>query len=342
MTPRQRVLAAIAHREVRPVPFSIAFHDGIAHRLDEHYGSPEWREHIDRCFAGCQPVEMRAKTPTASEASRAVDVFGGLWRVDGLADHLVQPALPEPSFAGYRFPDPRAFRSEERLARCRESIRDNGDRFTVAGVWGMGLYESSWWMRGFEGAMTDAAADEGFYDELIERLARLVEACLDIALEVPADAVSFGDDFGDQNGVTIGPGRWRRFFKARYARIFGKAHAAGRFVLLHSCGSVADILPDLIDVGVDVLDPFQPEPRGMNPYELKRRYGGRITFRGGVGSQTTIPFGTPEAIRAEVRRLCREVGRGGGFIGAPAKAVRDETPLANAVALLEAFNDQGG
>ena len=102
----------------------------------------------------------------------------------------------------------------------------------------------------------------------------------------------------------------------------------------------ADIISDLIEVGIDVLNPIQPEARGMNLYELKRIYGDRITLCGGLGSQSTIPFGAPATIRAEVACLIRELGRGGGFILAPAKAIRDETPLENALVVLDAFANQ--
>jgi uroporphyrinogen decarboxylase len=105
----------------------------------------------------------------------------------------------------------------------------------------------------------------------------------------------------------------------------------------HSCGSVAEIVPDLIEIGLDVLESVQPEPVGMNPYELKRRYGNRITFWGGLGSQSTIPYAAPGQVRAEIDRLRREMSVGGGYILAPAKPLQPETPIANAVAVLEAF-----
>ena len=93
---------------------------------------------------------------------------------------------------------------------------------------------------------------------------------------------------------------------------------------------------------LDVLESVQPEPAGMNPYELKRQWGEKITFWGGLGSQSTIPFGTPEEIKAEVSKLRREMGRGGGYILAPAKALQPGTPIENAVAVFEAFTGEEG
>jgi uroporphyrinogen decarboxylase len=135
--------------------------------------------------------------------------------------------------------------------------------------------------------------------------------------------------------VILGPDRWRRFIKPAWARIYEEVHRQGKIVISHSCGSVADIMGDAIEIGLDVLESVQPEAAAMNPYELKARWGDKITFWGCLGSQSTIPFGTPDEVRAEVRRLLREMGRGGGYIFSPAKPLQPETPVENAVAIIE-------
>jgi uroporphyrinogen decarboxylase len=341
-SPRDCVMASLRHQEIRPVPFWLGFQSGIAKRMDEHFGHDRWRASFqDKYLIGCDPIGSVVRPPLAEDPTLARDYFGSLWRIDGLAHHLEKPALAGPSLDRLPRPDPARLRNPERLERCRKFIANNREeRYVGAAVWGTGLYETAWCVRGFEDSLADAAGDEVFYQELVDRIAEHVDMALDMALELPVDFVSFGDDVGDQNGVTIGPDRWRRYFKAHWARLCGKAHAAGKKVFLHSCGSVADLVPDLIEVGIDILDPVQPEPRGMNPYALKKAYGDRITFHGGLGSQTTIPFGTPSSIRDEIGNLCREMGRGGGYILKPAKAVRDETPLENALAVLDAFVNQ--
>jgi uroporphyrinogen decarboxylase len=156
------------------------------------------------------------------------------------------------------------------------------------------------------------------------------------------DGIMFSDDWGYQQGVLLGPDRWRKMLKPRLARLYDRVHEDGKFVLSHCCGSIADIMPDVIEIGLDVLESVQPEARGMNPYELKRRYGDAITFWGGLGSQSTIPFGTPDEIKDEVSRLCHEMGWGGGYILAPAKSLQPETPTENAAAVVEAFLQQAG
>jgi uroporphyrinogen decarboxylase len=182
-------------------------------------------------------------------------------------------------------------------------------------------------------------SNSDFFAEALDKIMNLYLNFVDYTCELPVDGILFGDDWGDQRGVIIGPKRWRQFLKPRWAQVYGRVHAHGKIVMHHSCGSVASILPDIIEIGVDVLESVQPEAAGMNPYELKKQFGDKITFWG-LGSQSTIPFGAPEQIQAEVRRLKAEVGKGGGYILAPAKPLQLETPTENAVAVLEAFTEK--
>lgn len=339
MKPRDLVLEQIHHRPTRPVPFTLSFEGDVADRLDAHYGGGRWRDGLVPYIASAAPVDTMAKEPI--EGGLARDVFGTLWRLDKRPFHLQRPAMAAPSFDGYDFPSPERFYKAETEAAARKTLAARPDSFRVAGI-SWGLFESSWGIRGFQNALMDAAAEPDFYEELLERITDLFMAFVEKAVAMPVDAVMFGDDWGDQRGVILGPERWRRMLKPRWARLYQAVHDAGKFTISHCCGSVVDIMPDIIEIGLDVLESVQPEARGMNPYELKRRWGDRITFWGGLGSQSTIPFATPDAIRAEVRRLVREMGKGGGYMLAPAKSLQPETPTENAVAVLESFVHQEG
>jgi uroporphyrinogen decarboxylase len=188
----------------------------------------------------------------------------------------------------------------------------------------------------------DAAGEPEFFEELLERITEHQLAIIDRLVELPVDGVMFSDDWGYQQGVLLGPARWRRVLKPRLARMYARVHAADKYTLSHCCGSVADIMVDIIEVGLDVLESVQPEAAKMNPYELKRNFGNHIAFWGGLGSQSLVPFGKPEEIRAEIAKMCREMGKGGGYILAPAKPLQPETPTENAAAIVESFLQQAG
>ncbi len=337
MSSREIVLAQIRHEETRPVPYTLGFEEGVAEKLDAFLGSDEWRRKIVPFMAVVDPVDTTREEWIDEVHKR--DAFGSLWRCDRRPYHIVEPAMREPSFDDYEFPGPDRFLEPARIEKARAELEAHPDRFRVVGM-GWGLFEQSWRIRGFENALIDAAAEPDFYTELLGRLKDLYRVFLDACADLPADAVLFGDDWGDQRGVILGPERWRQLLKPLWAELYEVVHAQGKIVISHCCGSVAEIMDDIIEIGLDVLESVQPEAAGMSPYELKKRYGDRIAFWGGLGSQSTIPFGTPDEIRAEVARLRSKMAKGGGYILSPAKALQPETPPENMAALVEAFTEQ--
>ena len=338
---RQRVLDQIHHRETQPLPYRLGIEEGVSARLDAHYGTDAWRGLIQNAISG---VGLPGTVVDQSaEGEYTTDFYGSRWQINRRPFHLVAPALAEPTLAGYRFPDLDTLFGPDWRARMTQDItreREAG-RFVTAGF-GFGLFERTWTLRGFNEILMDAAGDPAFYDALVEQVAQHQMAILERLLELPVDGIMFSDDWGYQREVLLGPERWRRFIKPRLARMYALVHAADKYTLSHCCGSVRSIMPDIIEIGLDVLESVQPEAEGMNPYDLKREYGHEITFWGGLGSQSTIPFGTPAEIEAEVAHLCSAMGQGGGYILGPAKALQPETPTANAAAVVEAFLAQAG
>jgi uroporphyrinogen decarboxylase len=347
-TPREIVFDAIQHRQPVEVPYTLGFENevdkplnadsDVEKRLDEYYGGPHWQKRLKRYMTGVGAVDTDKKE--AISAERWQDAYGGIWRIDRLPWHLETPPLKTPSFEGYTFPAPQVFYRPDWKANAYKTIEENKDTFIVGNL-GWGLFERSWNLRGFENILMDAIEHPDFFAEALDKIMNLYLDFVDYTCELPVDGILFGDDWGDQRGVIIGPKRWRQFLKPRWAQVYGRVHAHGKIVMHHSCGSVASILPDIIEIGVDVLESVQPEAAGMNPYELKKQFGDKITFWGCLGSQSTIPFGKPSEVRAEIQRLRSEMGKGGGYILSPAKPLRSETPTENAVAIVEAFVEGG-
>lgn len=331
-SPREIVLEQIHHHDTWPIPFTIGFEDGVAERVDAYYGDASWRERVPRYMLGVSTVDADRKAYLGPTHYR--DAFGSTWSIAGRPFHLVRPGLTESSFEHYEFPSADVFTDEEMGRRAIAACEASPHLFRFAGF-GWGLFERSWTIRGFQEVFMDVIADPDFYEELLDRISALHLAFVEASARLPVDAIFFSDDWGDQRGVLIGPERWRRFLKPRLAKVYQACHDAGKLAMSHCCGNVSDIMGDIVEIGLDVLESVQPE--AMNPYELKRRWGDRITFWGGLGSQSTIPFGTCQTIFDEVERLCREMSKGGGYILTSAKSLQPETPTENAVAVLEAF-----
>jgi len=336
MTRREYVLAAINHEQTDRIPYTLGFEGGTDVELDKYYGSTGWRNKIQSYLIGVGGVDTTCEKQI--DESHRRDAFGTIWRTDRLPWHLETPGLTKPSLEGFDWP------TIDRFPRyVAENIGEltgpNAERFSLMNI-GWGLFEQTWRIRGFENAMMDCVTQTDFYEELLDRLTDLRIEMVEKCKDVPSDAIMFGDDRGEQRGVIIGPELWRKYLKPRWAKVFDAVHAQGKYAITHSCGSVADIMPDIIEIGLDVLESVQPEPYGMNPFELKKKFGDKIAFWGCLGSQSDIPFSTPQEIHKKVDRLCMEMGKGGGYILAPAKSIQPGTPPENSAAVVESFIKQ--
>ncbi|NPV53723.1 MAG: hypothetical protein HPY71_09395 [Firmicutes bacterium] len=173
----------------------------------------------------------------------------------------------------------------------------------------------------------------GFYLEVSRRMFEKARNKMDIFF--------MGEDFGTQNGLIMSRDMWRIFIAPRLKSLFEQAKLYGYKVMLHSCGSVRDLIPDLIEMGLDGLDPIQVRARGMNIEELKQEYGSVLTFRGSIDTQQTLPYGTPEDVKREViDRICK-IAPGGGFILNSSQNLLPEIPLENIITMYRTAYEYG-
>lgn len=239
----------------------------------------------------------------------------------------------------YPLPD---FEAEYRYAHLPAQIEQlHAAGFPVSAMMHCTVFEVAWYMRSMERLLMDFSDGSAFAETLLDRITEKRTIQARRYAELGVDIVQFGDDIGSQRGLLMSLPMWRRWLKPRLARVIAEARAARPDVLIfyHSDGDVRDAIPDLIEIGVEILNPVQPEC--MNPAELKRHYGGHLAFWGTIGTQTTMPFGTPADVRREVRARIESVGRGGGLLLAPTHMVEPDVPFGNIVALVEAAKEYG-
>lgn len=155
-------------------------------------------------------------------------------------------------------------------------------------------------------------------------------------------AILIADDIGSQNGPLISLEHFRRFFKPHYRRLIEMVHKHGLIVEYHSCGSIINFIPDLIDMGIDILNPIQTSAKGMNPKKLKEEYGNDIAFSGGIDVQTILPSSNPQKVRDEVFYLLETMGKNGGYILEPSHAIQSDTPPENVMTMYRAVYEYYG
>jgi uroporphyrinogen decarboxylase len=178
-------------------------------------------------------------------------------------------------------------------------------------------------------------------EALLERTTAMSCAMAARYAEAGVDIIYYGEDIASQQDLLMHIRTWRKWLKPRLARVIESARRAKPDIhfLYHSDGNVARVVPELIEIGVDVLNPIQPEC--MDPAALKRQFGDRLAFNGGISVQKTMPWGTPSDVRREVKQLIATVGQGGGLVIAPAHVIEPEVPWENIVAFHEAVDEYG-
>jgi uroporphyrinogen decarboxylase len=339
MTKRERVHASIARSGFDAIPWQFDLTSAVIRKLEAHWGSSDVRARLEDhvLFAHLRKPD---EVPQPSDPELIRDELGAMWRRSardynvGDWGELVEHPLAGPSLRGYRFPDAG---TPGRWDHVPEQRRLNPDLFLVAG--GYGLYESGWGLCGFENYLSYIAGEPAFVEELTEGLAELSCGVTRQLAGLGCDAIRFGDDWGFQDHLMIRPEQWRRIFKKHYARIYGAAREIGLIVSIHSCGNITEILPDLIEIGVQVVHPLQPE--AMDVERCRKEFGKDLTFWGGLGSQSTLPRGSVADVRREVRERLAQFASG-GYILAPAGAAPAETPAENIVAIVEEARAQLG
>jgi len=266
------------------------------------------------------------------------DEFGCVWDRRGGLPHPVAYPLAEAeadklgqALKGYKFPDP--YRAG-RFDQARQLADRYREEVFLFGKLGMCLFERAWSIRGMAQLLIDMAVQPEFVEALLDRI--LYEwnlPIIDQQLALGVDGFYFADDWGTKTGLMFSPDMWRRFIKPRLAIIYRHCREAGVVVGQHSDGAVEELFPDLIEIGLQVFNPLSPSV--MNPRAVKEKYGDRITLYGGIDVEHTLPHGTPDEIRAEIRSRVETIGRGGGYILQSSHTILEDVPMENIVAYID-------
>jgi uroporphyrinogen decarboxylase len=281
--------------------------------------------------------------PTTEEGC-IVNEFGMVMRQGPLYMEVIEAPLANVSSVDevrrFPFPDPLA---EGRFEEAQVDIARFQEDYFVIGDLELTMFEMAWHMVGLEKFMMDMSLGEPYVGALLDRVLEFSAGVGRRLVELGVDGVWTGDDFGSQMGMMISPAMWREIFKPRFAELFAELKAANPEVLImyHSDGAIAPILDDLVEIGMDVFNPVQPNVPGHEPEALKARLGDRLSFWGAIDQQHLLPNGTPEEISRDVREKIAALGPGGGYMCAPAHIVQADTSMENVEAFIEAVKAHG-
>lgn len=213
------------------------------------------------------------------------------------------------------------------LAECDA----HASRVIIGGMW-TGILGDCYRMRGFETFLYDMAAEPDMVSALVDRMTEFYLELNDRAfsqLRGKIDVWYFGNDFGSQGGLIFSREMFQRYFLDNYRKLIRLAHHYGVKVMCHSCGAIIPLIPDLIEAGIDLLDPVQTTAAGMDPARLKREFGDKLVFHGGVDTQHVLPDRTPEQVYDHCRQLIQALGRDGGYVFGSSNSIMPGTPVAN-------------
>ena len=236
------------------------------------------------------------------------------------------PLADDEAIDTYQAPDPKR---PELYTEAERVIREFKSEYWIVGVTVTTIFETAWALRGYERLLTDFVLAPDYVERLLDIPFSYHLTAAKRLVELGVDMIWTGDDMGTQNHMLISPAQWRRFFKPRMAEYFAALKAINPSVKIayHSDGNIESIIPDLIEIGLDVLNPIQPA--SMDPARLKKAYGKNLAFWGTIDEQYTLPFGTPDQVAAEVVTRLRTAGEHGGLILGPTHHVQLDTPMDN-------------
>ena len=380
MNSRERVLASLNHREPDRVPFdlgstvvtgiSVTAYRGLRKALGLSELEPTVVDMTQQIALVDEDVMVRLGVDAQGVSPRSSatfeievkdggdhtyfhDEFGTGWmmpKVGGFYYDMYEfplsgDGITAADVRSHAWPDPLDPRRFAGLRNAAQAVRDSG-RAVVVGSMSAGILEVFAWTRGFLDYFADLASDQALAEAFLEKTLEIQMAYWGRMIEEIGDLIDVAataDDFSGQQGLLFSPDTYRRLVKPRHARLFDLIHTRSNAkVFFHSCGSVRTAIPDLIDAGVDILNPVQVSARGMDSAELKREYGRELVFwGGGVDTQHVLGGGTPQEVRDEVRRRVTDLMSDGGFVFNTVHNIQANVPPENIIAMWETLQEVG-
>ncbi len=356
MKPRERVEIALNHEEADRCPMQISFTPEFAERLRDDMEIRGQRVHNPHGGGNTYELERAlgedmlltsvgwANSYYMHEADY-VDEWGVGWTnqpyetpfgIGHYTEIISHPLANEKAISSYQPPDPNR---AELYLDAEQVIQDFKAEYWIVGVTVTTIFETAWALRGLEQLLLDMVLDSDLANHILDIPYHYHLVAAKKLVEMGADMIWTGDDIGAQNKMLISPMMWRMYFKPRMANFISELKSLNPKIKVayHTDGNVYPIITELIEIGIDVLNPIQPA--SMNPSQIKDEFGDRLCFWGSVDEQHTLPFCTPAEVEAEIIERLKTIGKGGGLVISPTHHVQLDTPLENFWAMVKTIQN---
>ena len=361
MNSKECFIAACEHRNAERIPVDYLAHPAIDAKLKRHFGVEKEIDLLDQLgcdfnYLSCRDISQNEcsvpfykGTKLVSTLTERVCPFGIRWKrgaygskfaVDELIRGPLENVTSPQEILNHKLPSPADFDFSPLEGECES----HASRVIIGGLWGA-IFGDSYRMLGLENFLMNMRLAPDLIRTIVNRMTELYLAFNDVffaMLKGKLDVWFFGNDFATQDSLMFSKEMWEDFFMEPIKNLIAHAHSYNLKVMMHSCGAITELIPNLIEAGVDILDPVQVSAQHMDIQILKERFRDRLVFHGGIDTQHILPEGTAAEVREHVYETIRVLGKDGGYIFAPSQILGLDIPVENIIAMYEAVNQKNG
>lgn len=348
MNKRENLLRAVTRQDPEYVPYGFTFCPSLESEFKKRTGLTDYMDHFDMPYRYLDILPSKRLNDYSKYFENLPEgTFIDEWGVahlPGSVEHFAKMYHPMERFSSpeevWNFPLPDVL-DDYRWEGFEKKVKYVKDMGLAAIYFAIQIFEPAWYLRGMENMLADMLADEDMAKACLDRMTDIKSKMCAKLAQAGIDIIVYGDDVGTQKGMMMSPEQWRKWLKPTMKTAIQAAKDVnpGLIAFYHSDGVIYDIIPELIEIGVDVLNPIQPEC--MDPILIKKLYGDKLSFWGTIGTQTTMPFGTPEEVERQIRLMMETVGAGGGLVIAPTHMLEPEVPWENIESFVSAVKKYG-
>ena len=346
MNSRERIITALKHQEPDQVPIICQYTPEIQQILETYTGEKDLDVHI--AMGDDAVIIWEGMVNIFNGKVNEGETYETEWSIrlikrglyNEICYHPLERATSIDELKNFPFPKPISPNMVDQVSKIIERYRQ---KYAIVGSVPLTMWEGSVHLRGYQQILEDLVTNikmaETLFDRVMEYHFEIAMTLIDLGIDI----LWLGDDMGMQSGMLFSPELWRCIFKPRWKFLFNafKKRNPNLFIAYHSDGGIRPIIPDLIEIGLDILNPVQPLCEGMNSFELKRDFGKDLSFFGGIDIQEALPFGTPRTVRDEVKKRIDAFAPGGGYLCGPTHNIQADTSLINILTMYHTIQNYG-